>query len=109
VSRRVSNNQFAIKTDKPNIDVSWQIIGVRQDAFAKAHPLVVEEQKNAHERGFYLHPELYGAPEDKGIAWSGHPHTMRRIRGMQQRGKTAVPTVRTALSNPAIAANAKAR
>jgi hypothetical protein len=73
VSRRVSNNRFAIKTDKPNIDVSWQIIGVRQDAFAKAHPLVVEEQKNAHERGFYLHPELYGAPEDKGIAWSVIP------------------------------------
>jgi hypothetical protein len=90
VSHRVSNGQFAIKTDKPNVDVSWQLTGVRQDAFAKAHPLVVEEAKNARERGFYLHPELYGAPEAKGIAWSHHPNAMRRAKAMQQKKPAAV-------------------
>jgi trimeric autotransporter adhesin len=91
VSQRVSGNQFAIKTDKPNVDVSWQITAVRQDAFAKAHPLVVEVPKNARERGFYLHPELYGAPAEKGIAWSHHPDTMRRVKAMRQQKKTASP------------------
>lgn len=91
VSQRVSGNQFAIKTDKPNVDVSWQITAVRQDAFAKAHPLVVEVPKNARERGFYLHPELYGAPAEKGIAWSHHPDTMRRAKAMSQQKKTAPP------------------
>jgi hypothetical protein len=89
VSRRVSNGQFAIKTDKPNVDVSWQLTGVRQDAFAKAHPLIVEEAKNARERGFYLHPELYGAPEAKGIAWSHHPNTLRRAKATQLKKKAA--------------------
>jgi len=94
VSERVSGNQFAIKTDKPNVDVSWQITAVRQDAFAKAHPLVVEVPKNARERGFYLHPELYGAPVEKGIAWSHHPETMRRAKAMQSQ-KKATPPVKT--------------
>ena len=92
VSERVSGNQFAIKTDKPNVDVSWQITAVRQDAFAKAHPLVVEAPKNARERGFYLHPELYGAPAEKGIAWSRHPNTIRRAQAMRQQKRTAPPT-----------------
>ena len=108
VSSRVSNHQFAIKTDKPNVDVSWQIAGVRQDAFAKAHPLVVEQEKNARERGFYLHPELYGAAAERGIAWSHHPDTMRRVKSMQQRPKQAAPTRRTALSVHASAVKAKA-
>jgi hypothetical protein len=109
VSSRVSDHQFAIKTDKPNVDVSWQITGVRQDAFAKAHPLVVEQEKNARERGFYLHPELYGAAAEKGIAWSHHPDTMRRAKSMQQLPKKPAPTLRTTLSGPATAVNAKAR
>jgi hypothetical protein len=90
VSQRVSGNQFAIKTDKPNVDVSWQITAVRQDAYAKAHPLVVEVPKNARERGFYLHPELYGAPAEKGMAWSHHPDTMRRLKASGQQ-KRPVP------------------
>jgi len=89
VSQRVSGNRFAIKTDKPSVDVSWQITAVRQDAFAKAHPLVVEVPKNARERGFYLHPELYGATAEKGIAWSHHPDTMRRLKTMGQQNRPA--------------------
>ena len=45
--------------------VSWQVTAVRQDAYAKAHPLVVEEEKSSLYRGFYRHPELYGQPEEK--------------------------------------------
>ena len=110
VSSRVSGHQFAIKTDKPNVDVSWQITGVRQDAFAKAHPLVVEQAKNAHERGFYLHPELYGAPAEKGMAWSHHPNAIRRARAMQQRPKQARPARRTTpTAHATTAVNVKAQ
>lgn len=42
------------------VKVSWQVTGVRQDAYAKAHPLVVEQDKPVAERGYYLHPELFG-------------------------------------------------
>ena len=45
VAQEVQDNRFAIKTDKPNVMVSWQVLGVRQDAAAKAHPMVVELEK----------------------------------------------------------------
>lgn len=34
--------------------------GVRQDAYAKANPLVVEREKPAAEKGSFLHPEVHG-------------------------------------------------
>jgi len=36
--------------------VSWQVTGVRQDPWALAHPLIVEEEK---EVPGYLYPELF--------------------------------------------------
>lgn len=38
VSKEVNNNQFEIKTDKPNIKVSWLIIGERNDKYMQEHP-----------------------------------------------------------------------
>jgi hypothetical protein len=37
VTFEVSHNQFAIRTDKPNVKVSWQVTGIRQEAYANAH------------------------------------------------------------------------
>lgn len=62
ISTKVASNRFVIKTDKPNIEVSWQITGVRQDAYARAHPMQVEREKTGPEKGTYTHPELYGLP-----------------------------------------------
>jgi hypothetical protein len=66
VSSKINNNRFIIKTDKPNIEVSWQVTGVRQDPYAKAHPIVQEVDKLADEQGLYRHPLEYGQPESKG-------------------------------------------
>jgi hypothetical protein len=41
VAHEIENNRFEIGTSAPNVKVSWQVTGVRQDACAKAHPLVV--------------------------------------------------------------------
>lgn len=70
VASKIQASRFTIKTDKPNVEVSWQVTGVRQDSYAKAHPLVVEQEKPAAERGYYLHPELFGQPESKGITYA---------------------------------------
>src|SRR6188474_15148 len=51
VDREISNNQFRIRTDQGNVKVSWQVTGIRQDAYAKEHPIVVEEAKKAFEAG----------------------------------------------------------
>ena len=73
VSGKVSNHQFTIKTDKPNVEVSWQVTGVRQDVWANAHRIPVEVQKAEKDRGMYLHPELFGQSMDKSIALAHHP------------------------------------
>lgn len=64
---KIHNNRFVIKTDKPNVEVSWQVTGIRNDAYAKAHPMIVEKEKEGKDRGKYLMPELFGQPPEKGI------------------------------------------
>jgi hypothetical protein len=68
ISEEISNNHFKIGGGQKGMKVSWQVTGIRQDAYAKTNRIVVEEDKSAGERGYYLHPTAYGLPEDKGIA-----------------------------------------
>jgi hypothetical protein len=83
IASKIANHAFTIKTDKPNVEISWQVTGIRQDAWANAHRIPVETQKSAHEAGHYLHPELFGAPEEAGIEWARHPETMKRMKEMR--------------------------
>jgi hypothetical protein len=73
VSRKIAGNSFEIRTDKPGIEVSWQVTGIRQDAYAQANPIVVEEFKPADEQGLYLFPVGFGAGEEKQIGASSRP------------------------------------
>jgi hypothetical protein len=101
VTSKVTNNQFSIKTDKPSVEVSWQVTGIRQDPWANAHRIPVEEEKNARERGHYIRPEFYGAPEEASIAWARHPESMKRIKEMrEQPNSPRAPTARK--SSPAV-------
>jgi trimeric autotransporter adhesin len=88
VSSKVANHQFAIKTDKPSVEVSWQVTGIRQDAWANAHRIPVEEMKSGKERGFYRHPELYNAPAEKSLTWARHPHVMKQMNA----ARTSLPS-----------------
>jgi hypothetical protein len=69
VAEKVANHQFVIRTDKPNVEVSWQVTGIRQDAFANAHRIQVEVEKAPADRGHYLYPELVGAPKTARIGY----------------------------------------
>jgi hypothetical protein len=77
VANEIENNRFTINTDQPDVKVSWQVTGIRQDASAKAFPSSVEEEKPEAERGFFLHPEHYGHPKERGIAFTRYPEGMR--------------------------------
>jgi hypothetical protein len=80
VASEMSNHTFTIKTDKPNVKVSWQVTGIRHDAFADAHRIPVEQLKPEKERGLYLHPELFGAPEEKSVVEARHPGAAKLAR-----------------------------
>ncbi|HZI31449.1 MAG TPA: hypothetical protein VFF11_03855, partial [Candidatus Binatia bacterium] len=54
IAQKIQGNSFKIAGGKPGLEVDWQVTGVRHDAYAQAHPLTVEVEKAAHERGFYL-------------------------------------------------------
>jgi hypothetical protein len=71
VAREIAHNRFVIRTSKPGVKVSWQVTGIRQDAYANANRIPVEEDKPAGERGYYLHPEVFGQPASKGIVAAG--------------------------------------
>jgi trimeric autotransporter adhesin len=84
VAQRVQGNHFKIAGGKPGMEVSWQVTGVRQDAWANAHRIPVEQMKPEKERGSYLHPELFGAPSEKSIGRARHPEPMTRAKERPQ-------------------------
>ena len=51
VSREMKKNVFGIGGGAPGQKVSWQVTGIRQDDYAKAHPIVVDTAKKGSERG----------------------------------------------------------
>jgi len=67
VDKEIAGNRFVIRTSKPGVKVSWQVTGIRQDAYANADRIPVEEDKPAAEQGYYLHPEAFGQPAYKSI------------------------------------------
>ena len=95
VWNQIANNQFTIRTNQPNIEVSWQVTGVRHDKYANAHRIQVVVAKTPREQGFYLHPELYGKPASKSIDRAYKPNVAR------PQAKPARPTFPTKRIQPA--------
>jgi hypothetical protein len=85
VSQEIVNNSFQIAGGTPGMKVSWQVTGVRHDAYAEAHRIPVEEMKPAMEQGSYLHPELFKQPEEKGREWALRPEMTRQMKEDQLR------------------------
>lgn len=63
VVKKISDNQFTIRTNFPNIEVSWQVTGTRKDTWARANPLIVEEMKSPEDKGHYLNSAEFGRPD----------------------------------------------
>jgi hypothetical protein len=63
-----NNSRFRIAGGTSGMKVSWQVTGIRKDPWANTNRIQVEEDKPDKERGYYLHPDVYGQPEEKGIS-----------------------------------------
>ena len=75
VKQEVSGNKFVIQTSVPNVKVSWQVTGIRNDKYAQAHRVVAEVAKEPELAGYYLHAEEWGQPETKSIGYVTRPKT----------------------------------
>ena len=65
ISEKINDRQFVIQTDKPNVEVSWMVTGIRQDNWANANRIAVEPDKPEHEIGTYIHSKEYGMPIER--------------------------------------------
>ena len=70
IANEISRNSFKIAGGQPGLKVSWQVTGIRHDAWANAHRIPIEENKNAEEHGAYLHPDLFGQPPEKEVGYA---------------------------------------
>ncbi len=77
VAKKISGNRFRIAGGTAGMEVSWQVTGIRHDAFAEMNRVQVEEIKADRDRGKYLHPEAFGLPEEMGV---GHEQRQERER-----------------------------
>ncbi|HYE63009.1 MAG TPA: hypothetical protein VD997_13515 [Phycisphaerales bacterium] len=65
IAAEVKDNQFTIAGGTPNSKVSWTVTATRNDAWVRAHPMADVTDKLPEHQGTYLHPELFGQPDDK--------------------------------------------
>jgi hypothetical protein len=78
VAEKVANNRFRIAGGTAGMEVSWQVTGIRQDAWANKNRITIEENKPEVERGSYLTPDAFGLSEERGVDWARDPETMRK-------------------------------
>jgi len=66
IKEKLNNGQFKIAGAQPNMEVSWELVGERNDAYLIKHPekREVEVEKKGSAKGTYISPELYGKPKD---------------------------------------------
>lgn len=81
IADEIAGNQFKIGGGVSGRKVSWQVTGIRRDAFANANRIQVEEMKPSSAVGTYLHPEAFGQVVEKG---SLHDHRCGFQRSRQR-------------------------
>jgi hypothetical protein len=78
IAEEVRDNAFGIAGGSAGQRVSWQLTGVRQDAWAKLNEMVVEDDKPEDERGYYLSPEAFGQDLSASVLWVRHEELRKR-------------------------------
>jgi hypothetical protein len=69
ISKEVSHNVFEITTNQPNVKVSWEVKGVRNDARMQQYPFIAVEEKSAEFKGKYVDPTVHNQPLSKAYGY----------------------------------------
>jgi hypothetical protein len=70
INKEVANNKFEIATNQPNVKVSWEVKGVRNDAHMRKFPFQAVQEKGATQKGKYVDPAAYDKPESMRVSYS---------------------------------------
>jgi len=87
IAEEISNNHFRIAGGRRGMKVSWQVTGIRHDAYANAHRIQVEVEKTGAERGKYLHPKENGVSETLGIDYAEVQKMEEENKKMEKQNK----------------------
>ncbi|MFC1683360.1 hypothetical protein ACFL0G_04055, partial [Candidatus Zixiibacteriota bacterium] len=85
IAEKISGNRFKIAGGKPGMEVSWQVTGIRQDAFANANRIPVEKDKSGDEKGKYLHAKEHGLPETMEIGHEARSRKENELTSLSKR------------------------
>jgi hypothetical protein len=99
IAKEVTDNSFEIAGGHPGLKVCWQVTGTRQDPWANANRIEVEEDKAEGERGYYLHPDLYDQPEEQGVGFAALPEEVRQKK-QQLEEEVQPPELPSILDDP---------
>jgi hypothetical protein len=91
IAQEIRDHRFKIAGGTPLAKVSWQVTGIRHDAYMTAHPMQVEEDKGAL-RGTYLAPELFGQPEEKTVGWVELPQRHEKSSATKTPAENRIPS-----------------
>jgi hypothetical protein len=88
ISKAVSGNRFGISGGSAGLTVCWQVTAARDDAWARKHPVRVEQLKRKADRGKYLHPREMGKARSAGIDFADSKPRARpkALRGLPKDG-----------------------
>ncbi len=84
IAEKISDKCFKIAGGKPGMEISWQVTGIRNDPYARKNRIAVEEDKSLQDKGYYLHAEAYGMPEEKSIK-SVHNSRRSKVRELAKK------------------------
>ena len=79
IAEEVRHHRFKIAGGTSGMRVCWQVTGIRQDPWAQANALVIEQEKLTDERDRYLHPEVHGHAAEKSVWRVRHPEIHHRF------------------------------
>jgi hypothetical protein len=77
-----NNNRFKIAGGTTGMKVSWQVTGIRNDPWANANRIQVEEDKPTLEQGYYIYPDLYGQEAEKGLTHLLFPEVEKNLKDL---------------------------
>ena len=93
ISKEINNNKFEIATNQPNVKVSWEVKGVRNDARMKMNPFSAVQAKPAAQRGKYLDPKSHNQPESKGVTYDANlSSSLNNIKPSSNKKATSATT-----------------
>ncbi|WP_435592808.1 hypothetical protein [Nocardia sp. bgisy118] len=78
IAKEVAANAFTIAGGIAGLKVSWQLTGIRDDAWARANALQVEQEKPEEEKGYFLNPEAFGHDVTRHVLYRRNEGLVKR-------------------------------